>query len=83
MNPVIEELSGLVEDIVEEFADNYDLDPSDNGCHVPNEHERMLIVDALYCLIANPEFIAAFNAWQDEVRAEELRRGRPSEAPAP
>lgn len=82
MNPVLEELSGLVDDIVEEFADNYELE-MDTDSYTPNEDELLLIRDALQGLIANPEFIAAFNAWQDEVRAEELRRRRPSEAPAP
>lgn len=75
MNPVLEQLAGMVEDIVEEYADNYEFDAGDDdGHHVPDEWELALIRDALHGLTADPEFVAAFNAWQDEVRAADLKR---------
>ncbi len=50
------------------FVESYEFDDGNGGCYRPTEKERVLIADAIAGLMADEDWLAAFDAWRDAVR---------------
>lgn len=53
-----------VEQLADQFVDGYEFDGGDGGVYTPNEHERMLIGDAVAGLISDAEILGAIRDWR-------------------
>ena len=58
------------EQVMEDYVADYEMHGEDSlgqdAIYIPTERERMLIVDAIHGLLAEPEFVAALSASQQK-----------------
>lgn len=54
-----------LQDFIKQYVENYELRGDDEGDHVPNQFERMLIMDAIQGLIIEDEFEGHFKSMCD------------------
>lgn len=63
-----EATAGQLEAVVSAYVADYEM--RTEPAYAPTEWERQVIEDAIQGLLADDEFIAAFNDWQAAVRGE-------------
>ena len=59
-----------LEEVVREFLAIYEYGDGESFCITPSDDESALITDAVHGLLADDDFIEAFEHWRAQVRAD-------------